>query len=101
MKIAADQRPDWTYGLCSARTYHDASRLYELADGRRFVLPLVGRGSRGSSLKVLGSHFDGCGIGGLVGADLDDDAVTAIAGDLAAIGAVQTRVRPNPVHEAR
>ena len=39
----ADHSPEWIDAMCDDGRYADASRLYELPDGRRFVLPLTRR----------------------------------------------------------
>ena len=39
----ADHGPEWIDAMCDDGRYVDASRLYELPDGRRFVLPLTRR----------------------------------------------------------
>jgi hypothetical protein len=37
----AEHGPRWVEAICATGPWRDASRLYELGDGRRFVLPLV------------------------------------------------------------
>ena len=37
----AEHGPRWIDAICATGPWRDASRLYELGDGRRFVLPLV------------------------------------------------------------
>lgn len=37
------QSPEWVEALCRTGKYVDASRLYQVADGRRVLLPLVKR----------------------------------------------------------
>jgi hypothetical protein len=39
------QTPEWTDACCSAGGYHDRSRLYEMPDGRRLILPLMSDGT--------------------------------------------------------
>ena len=44
-----DQSPAWVDVMAATAPHRDASRLYELSDGRRFVLPLVRRRRTGST----------------------------------------------------
>jgi hypothetical protein len=90
-----DQGPDWNTILTRTAPYRDASRLYELSDGRRFVLPLVRR--RGGLGGVESCFPDGWGIGGLVGPGRDVDAIRAVLADLQARREVFTRIRPDPM----
>lgn len=90
-----DQAPAWVDAICASGPYDDASRLYELADGRRFVLPLVRR--RGLPGGVEAGYPDGWGIGGLVGPGRDDGAIAAVLADLAGRREVFTRLRPDPL----
>ena len=89
----ADQFPEWTAAACATGRWRDASRLYEMADGRQFVLPLLRRRGTG----VASSFPDGWGIGGLVGAGLDAAAVRAVLEDARGSGSLSTRIRPDPV----
>jgi len=88
-----DQTPAWTEALVATAPYRDVSRLYELSDGRRFVLPLVRR--RGTGTEA--SFPDGWGIGGLVGPGRDEAAIRAVLTDLQGRPELATRVRPDPV----
>lgn len=61
------QTPAWLDCLCATGSYRDASRLYEFEDGRRLVLPLVGRRQRPRWLDEEESWPGGeWGIGGPV-----------------------------------
>jgi hypothetical protein len=86
------QAPEWTDVLCAAG-YADRSRLYELGDGRRLLLPLVGR--RG----VSASMPEAWGMGGvLADGPLRPDDLAFVGRDLASLPSVRVAVRPNPVH---
>jgi hypothetical protein len=87
------QTPAWTEVVCDIGGYADASRLYELPDGRRLVLPMVRRGPAQASLP------DGWGFGGPVveGGLQPEDAETVLA-DLAEARAIRTSMRPNPLN---
>jgi hypothetical protein len=105
--IAADpdvlvaQSPEWIDAICACGGYKDASRLYETASGRRFVLPMVRRtGVLPSALAPQASMPHAWGMGGLLGeGGADENEIAAIVGDLAASPAVRTHIRPNPIHD--
>jgi hypothetical protein len=92
-----EQTPEWTDAVCAVEECIDASRLYEFADGRRFVLPLVRR----SGLRGLGGQLwsfpQGWGIGGPAGAGLDAGAVEAIAADLHSLRVARVALRIDPL----
>jgi hypothetical protein len=92
-----DQGPQWNDVLTATAPYSDASRLYELDDGRRFVLPLVRRRGITGPAGVESAFPDGWGIGGLVGPDRDASAVAAVLTELAGRREVFTRIRPDPL----
>ena len=58
-----EHTPEWVDAVCAVGPFTDATRLYEFADRRRFVLPLVRRsgpdGSRG--LAVVAAAVVGSG----------------------------------------
>lgn len=92
------QTPDWTDGLCASGEYTDASRLYELADGRRLLLPLVQKKSPIPGLSALSSMPDGWGMGGLLSTQpLRSEDVAMVLRDLIAQSALRITVRPNPL----
>lgn len=93
------QTPGWCDAMAEAG-FEDASRLYELADGRRFVLPLVRKAGRPTSVAPEWGYPPGWGIGGLVGPGLDESAISTIWNDLSGAGPVRTVIRPNPVRGA-
>jgi hypothetical protein len=82
------QTPGWLDCICAAGEYEDASRLYDLPGGRRFVLPMVRRRGRLESLP------HGWGSGGLVGnCRVEADDVATVLDDLT--GHRRALVRPN------
>lgn len=89
------QHPKWTDALVRAGGWTDASRHYELGDGRQYVLPLVRR--RASRLAPLSGFGPSWGIGGIVGRDLDTSAAAQISADLSELPALWVHVRPNPL----
>lgn len=64
----AYQTPAWLDCICRVEAYQDASRLFELPDGRRLVLPMVRRSGRPRALAVETSLPAFWGAGGLVAA---------------------------------
>jgi hypothetical protein len=94
------QSPKWMDALCANGSHEDGSRLYELRDGARLLLPLVRR--RGPWPRDLGpcaSMPHAWGMGGLLG-DRPPKAheLAAVARALAADPAIRTSIRPNPLH---
>lgn len=59
------QSSAWTDALCQSLGYTDASRMYEMSDGRELVLPLLRRSVAGLSL-FEGSNPAHCGVGGIL-----------------------------------
>jgi hypothetical protein len=90
------QTPQWLDAICSVTGMEDASRLYETADGRRLVLPLVRRRVLGAPL-VEASLPYGWGPGGIVaeGGLLADDVRTVFT-DLAGRRVPRVMMRPGP-----
>jgi hypothetical protein len=78
----ADHGPEWIDAMCDDGRYVDASRLYELPDGRRFVLPLTRRRGMAGVGGWLACHPPAWGIGGLVGPGADAGVVTAVLAEL-------------------
>ena len=92
------QTPEWTDAVCTTGRYQDASRLYELADGRRFVLPLVRRRRWPGPSAPEASFPSAWGIGGLAGRGIDGDVVAAGFDDLIGRPHGRISIRPNPLH---
>lgn len=92
------QTPVWIDAMVATGRFVDASTRFDLADGRRFVLPLARR--RGPSGLLLGSEgfATGWGIGGLVGAGLDEQAIRSVLRHLGEGRDLRVQFRPNPVH---
>lgn len=92
------QTPEWTDGLCATGDYEDASRLYETADGRQLILPLVQSRWLTGTPAVLASMPDGWGMGGLISDKplRSEDAAMALA-DLGRLPSMRMVVRPNPL----
>jgi hypothetical protein len=94
----AFQTPQWTDCLCATGRYSDASRLYELPDGRRLLVPMVRRTGAAWPLRLQASLPYGWGFGGIVAPEpLAASDVSAVLDDLGAAGAVRVSLRPNPL----
>jgi Acetyltransferase (GNAT) domain len=93
-----EHTPEWVEAVCAVGPFTDATRLYEFADGRRFVLPLVRRsGPRGVG-GWLWSLPRSWGAGGLLGPHLDAEVVDTVLDDLQSLRAARIVVRPDPLH---
>jgi len=92
--------PLWMRCVCSAGGYEDATRLYQMADGRRLVLPLVRRSSWGRLGSTMASLPTGWGPAGLIGEGgvLLPGDVRMVFEDLGHRGHVT--LRPDPVTAA-
>jgi len=92
------QTPTWLRCVCAVEGYADVSRLYETADGRRIVLPLVRRPGLGPILATDLGLPVGWGPGGLVceGGELRPEDVRMVVTDLARRPVLSTLVRPDP-----
>jgi hypothetical protein len=89
------QTPAWLDCICTTESYEDASRLYELPDGRQLVLPMVRRSWLPRSLTVEASLPAFWGTGGVVAAgSVRPEDVAAVWTDLVAGAAGQMRLRP-------
>jgi hypothetical protein len=93
----ATQTPEWLDCLCLARGYVDASRLYELPDGRVFILPLAAK-SLGGVRMTAESWPYGWGYGGIVVAGGQYTAADArlVLADLAQQLVLRATVVPAP-----
>jgi Acetyltransferase (GNAT) domain len=93
------QAPEWLDCLVATGGYRDASRLYEMPDGRVALLPLVRRTYPTGGSAILQSMPNSWGYGGLVAPDgVTPDLVSAVLDDLAGTSALRVRFRPNPLH---
>jgi hypothetical protein len=94
----AFQTPEWIDCLCATGRYKDSSRLYEMPDGRRLLVPMVRRTGLARPLRLHASMPYGWGFGGIVAAcPLAPTDVTEVIDDLRAAGAVRVSLRPNPL----
>ncbi len=91
----AMQTPDWFHLVRDVVGASDASRLYELADGRRLVLPLIRR-SWAPGFAIQAGHPRGYGPGGLlVSGGLRSTDVQYVLDDLRRSHALSTRISAN------
>ena len=91
-----EHTPEWLEAVCASGRYADATRFYEIG-GRRFVLPLARRRGPAGAGGWFESYPYGWGAGGLVGPDLDADAVRTVVDDLQALHGVRVVVRTDPM----
>jgi hypothetical protein len=93
------QSPEWVQSLCGDGRYIDASRLYETADGRRAVLPMVCRAHAPGPLAIWHSMPRAWGFGGLISdGPVTPDLVASVVDDLLHQPALRIHIRPNPLH---
>ena len=93
------QAPEWVDALCVQRGYRDASRLYEMSDGRCAVLPLVRRTGLSGWLGTAESMPSSWGFGGPIAPDgVTTDLVGAVLDDLCRALTCRAHLRPNPLH---
>ncbi|MCW0211865.1 MAG: GNAT family N-acetyltransferase [Pseudonocardia sp.] len=99
-EAVATQAPEWMDCL-ALRGYTDASRLYELPDGRRMVLPLAARSVAGIAVSEESWPY-GWGYGGLLveGGELSEEDCRVVLQDLQERPAVLRAVVPMPRHGA-
>jgi Acetyltransferase (GNAT) domain len=100
-RALAFHTPRWLDCVCAFGGYEDASRLYELPEGRRLVLPLVRRRNLPTPLTTessLPTTWDPGGIvasGGVQTRDLE-----RVFDDLAGRAVLRTSLRPSPLDAA-
>jgi hypothetical protein len=92
------QTRTWLECVCAVDGHEDASRIYETADGRRLVLPLVRRRIVGRAISTEAALPVGWGPGGLLGEAgvVHPEDVRMVAADLARGGALRVQLRPDP-----
>lgn len=102
--VAADpqalptQSPEWLDCLCAEGRYVDGSRLYETADGRRVLLPMVARAHFPRRTATWQSMPSAWGFGGLLAeGPLTADMVSSVVDDVVSQQALRFHVRPNPL----
>lgn len=90
--------PEWIDCLCATDGYRDATCLYEAADGRRLVVPLVSRPALPGVLRREWSMPTGWGSGGVVSADpIHPEDLVSICADLRSRRQVlSTFLQPSP-----
>jgi GNAT acetyltransferase-like protein len=91
-----EHAPEWVDALCQVAPYVDASRLYSLSDGRRFVLPLVRRTGVTAIGGTAMSYPPSWGMGGLIGDGADPEVIRAVLTDLRATRSQRISIRPDP-----
>lgn len=92
------QTPAWIDAICATGGYEDASRLYELPDGRQLVLPVVRHRKLRTPLATEASFPNGWGMGGLVAeGDIRAEDIAWVLDDLAEHLPLQIHIRPNPL----
>jgi CelD/BcsL family acetyltransferase involved in cellulose biosynthesis len=92
------QSPAWAAAMCDARGFRDVSRLYETADGRTLVLPLLRRSVAGGMVTFDRSNQPDCGVGGLLapgGASAEE--IAAVLDDLSRRRVLVQSVSPGPL----
>src|SRR5207248_2553327 len=92
------QSSAWADAMCAAGRFEDASRLYEMADGRKLVLPLLRRSLAGGAVAFEASNPSHCGVGGLLapGGPCVEE-IAAVFEDLMQCRALTQRVYANPL----
>jgi hypothetical protein len=93
-----DQYPAWLDCTIADNGGQDASRLYELPDGQKILLPLVRYPSSIPGLWRVSSMPAGWGIGGTISSRplRAEDAVMILA-DMRKADAAEVSIRPNPM----
>jgi hypothetical protein len=89
--------PEWVDGVCSAGPYEDVTRLYETADGRLLVMPMVRRSYLGGALAQQASLPPTWGIGGVLSKQpIQPEDIAAVYADLRQLRGVQrTLIQPS------
>lgn len=92
------QSPEWTDAICASRRWRDASRLYETADGRTLVLPMLRHADGIGPVAIESSNPPACGLGGVVAVDgVWPDEANAVLADLARRTVLLQSVSPGPL----
>ena len=92
------QSPEWFDCILENGNYDDASRLYELENGRKLLMPLVRRKGVSSLVGFEASPPSGWGMGGLIAATpVQPSDVQLVMTDLSKrSNTISTSIRPNP-----
>ena len=92
------QTPEWTDAICSSENYEDASRLYELPEGRRWLVPLVAKRSGFSALKTQASLPHGWGLGGAISSQpFGTDEARITFDDVSRLRILRSVIHPSPL----
>jgi hypothetical protein len=95
------QAPEWIDSLCANGVYRNATRLYEMPDGRQAILPLVQRTGVVGGRARLESMPTSWGYGGLIAPDgVTAGLAGAVLDDLQRPLVGRVVLRPNPLHAA-
>lgn len=93
--------PEWLDVACAVGGYDDASRLYEMSDGRRLVMPLARRAGRLLGPGWAASQPPNWGFGGIIGPGVvRAEEVAAVLADLAVLPVGHVVLRPGPLAQA-
>lgn len=89
--------PAWIDCICAYGGYEDASRLYELAGGRRLVVPMVRRRNLPGPFAWEESMPPNWEAGGIVASGgVRPGDVAAVVEDLSGRAVIRTSLRPSP-----
>ncbi len=89
-----DQSPEWMRAITSLGAWQDATRIYEVADGRLAVLPMARRAPG----RIMASPPHAWGFGGLVAeGGVTEHDVRAVLSTFEARPGLRQSVRPNPL----
>jgi hypothetical protein len=92
------QTPEWIDSLCQTGGYEDASRLYNLSDGQRLLLPMARQRALLSALSSLSSFPNSWGMGGILSSKpLRPGDLDAVLTDLMRQPEIRFSIRPNPL----
>jgi hypothetical protein len=92
------QSPAWADAAVAGGGLEDASRFYEMVDGRQLIVPMLRRRPSLGALSIEGSNLPGWGVGGLLapgGATAAEHA--AVFRDLAARRVLRQTIWPHPL----
>ncbi len=92
------QLPQWTAAMIATGKFINVSRLYERADGKKWLLPMVRSKLPIPGLAMHAAMPDGWGIGGLLSNHpLSCDEVELVFNDLVRQPVLRMVIHPNPM----
>jgi hypothetical protein len=92
------QSPAWADAMCATGRFKDASRLYEMSNGRRLILPLLQWSFAGGAATFEASNPPHCGVGGLLApGGVRMEEIASIFDDLASHHVLSQSIWPNPL----